>query len=322
MPDPTALQAVADALRGATHVMIGAHVDPDGDAVGSCLGLAHALDILGVPCTLVLASGEAAPSTYAFLPGAERFVPAQGLHAPPVFVSLDSPHVARLGAARALAATAGTLVLIDHHPDAEPEGALNVLDAEAAATGSIVWDLLPYLGVAPNEAVASCLYTALLTDTGRFSYANTTAATLATASAMVAAGARPHDIYRAVYENRSAGAQQLVGRVLSRVTLANGGHVAYSWIDDADIDETGALPEETENLVDYVRALGSIDVAILIKAGDTVTKASLRAKTDADVGAAARALGGGGHRAAAGLRFDGTMDQLLERLLPLLPGAE
>ncbi|MBN1192571.1 MAG: DHH family phosphoesterase [Coriobacteriia bacterium] len=322
MAEPTSMAVLGAVLRSAEHVVIGSHVDPDGDAIGSSLGLAHALDSAGVPNTLVLASGIACPSTYAFLPGAERFRTPSGVPAPPVFVALDSPDLPRLGAAESLAREAGALVFIDHHPDALAEGHLNLLDSTAAATGELIWKLLPCLCIPPNANIATCLYTALLTDTGRFSYSNTTSHTLRTAAEMVDAGAHPNEIYASAYENRSAGAQQLVGRALARITLANDGRVAYSWIDDTDISETGALPEETENLIDFVRALGGVDVVLLAKIGDGTVRASLRAKSDSDVGAIARTFGGGGHRAAAGLTFEGDLAGLLERLLPALPGGD
>jgi phosphoesterase RecJ-like protein len=316
------LEAVGAVLRSASHVMIGSHVDPDGDAIGSSLGLAHALDAIGVPTTLISASEAGCPSTYAFLPGSDRFVDASAADSPDVFVALDSPQLSRMGDAAGPAAQAKTLVVIDHHPDAVAAGQINVLDAAAAATAVLVWRLLPHLGVEPDAVIATCLYAALLTDTGRFSYSNTTAETLRIAAQMVDAGARPNDIYTAVYENRSAGAQQLVGRTLARVTLANDGRVAYSWIDAADFAETGALPEEAENLIDYVRALGGVEAVLLAKVNGDTVRASLRAKTDADVGAVAREFGGGGHRGAAGLTFEGDLEGLLALLLPMLPGAD
>lgn len=322
MADAESFAAIASVLRTAEHVVIGSHVDPDGDALGSSLGLSFALDLLGVRNSVVLGSGDACPSTYAFLPGSERLTAPQPVDGSYVFISLDSPDLRRLGAAADLARAASTLLTIDHHPDATAEGSENVIDSSAAATGVLVWQLLPHLGVIPDVQVATCLYTAVLTDTGRFSYSNTKPETLRIAADMVDAGAHPHDIYTAVYENRSAGAQQMVGRTLGRVRLANGGRVAYSWIGETDFAETGARPEEAENLIDFVRALGGVDVVFLAKVDGSTVRGSLRAKSDTDVGAIARELGGGGHRAAAGFTVEGDLDALLARLLPLLPGAE
>lgn len=322
MADGDSFAAIASALRSAPRVVIGSHVDPDGDAIGSSLGLSFALDLVSIPNTVVLGSGTASPSTYAFLPGSERPTAPQPVGEPYVFIALDSPDLRRLGAAAGLARAADVLLTMDHHPDAAGAGAANVIDSTAAATGVLVWELLPHLGVTPDARVATCLYTAVLTDTGRFSYSNTTPETLRVAADMVDAGAHPHDIYTAVYENRSAGAQQLVGRTLERVTLVNGGRVAYSWIGATDFAETGASAEEAENLIDFVRALGGVDVVFLAKVNGSGVRCSLRAKSETDVGAIARALGGGGHRAAAGCTVDGTLEDLLARLLPLLPGGE
>ena len=151
------------------------------------------------------------------------------------------------------------------------------------------------LALEPGPEAATCLYTALLTDTGRFSYSNTTAATLRTAADMVDAGAHPNEVYSAVYENRSAGAQALLARTLSRTELANNGRVAYSWVTDADFAETGALPAEAENLIDHVRALGGVEVVVLVKTNGGVARRQSPIKGCRDVSAVARQLGGGGH---------------------------
>lgn len=315
-----AMERAAQVLAGAEHVVVASHVDPDGDAIGSTLGLAHALERLGVRTTLTLGSGDRCPATYAFLPGAERLAAPVVPEEPYVLAALDSPDLRRLGDAASLAESAEAVVLIDHHPDAVAGNHTAVFDSSAAATGVLVWQLLPHLGVQPDEQIATCLYTAVLTDTGRFSYSNTTAGTLRLAADMVGAGAHPNDIYTAVYENRSAGAQQLVGRALARITLANGGRVAYSWVAEQDFAESGARPEEAENLIDYVRALGGVDVVFLAKVNGSTVRGNLRAKTDVDVSAVARKLGGGGHRAAAGFTIEGDLPAVLDRLLPLLPG--
>jgi phosphoesterase RecJ-like protein len=311
----------ARALREASSVLIGAHVDPDGDAVGSALGLMLVLESAGIASTPVLPTNDPLPSTYSFLPGADRFVPAADAAVPDVFVALDSPDPRRLVLAEPLARAARTVIMIDHHPDATPGDAIAILDPGAAATGCLIWQLAGHLGVQPDASAATCLYAALLTDTGRFSYSNTSAHTFRTAAEMVAAGAVPNDIYCAIYENRSAGAQALLSRALGRITMANGGRIAYSWVSDADFAETGARPAEAENLIDHVRALGGVEAVFLVKLnGDGKARVSLRAKDSADVGSVARALGGGGHRAAAGVTLPGGLDDALAAVLPLLPG--
>lgn len=318
--DPGTLAAVATRLREARSIVVGSHVDPDGDAIGSMLGLAAALDRAGIPCLAVLPQGDTPPATYAFLPGTDRLVSAAGVPAPEVFVALDSPDLARLGDAEPLARAAHTLVVIDHHPDCAIATDLALVDRDAPASGALVWDLLPHLGVVPDVSIATCLYAALLSDTGRFSYSNTSPAALRAAAAMIEAGAHPNEIYTAIYETRSPGAQALIGRTLERITLANAGAVAYSWVDAIDFAETGALPEESENLIDHVRTLRGVRVVFLAKINGSTVRVSLRAKGDEDVGAIARAFGGGGHRAAAGFTYTGDLASLAGALLPMLPG--
>jgi phosphoesterase RecJ-like protein len=308
------------ALTSAGSVVACAHVDPDGDAIGSVLAATLALRSIGLAVVPTLADDATVPSTYSFLPGSDLFVPAADITPPDVFLALDTPSPARLGVAQRLADDARLVVVADHHPDNRRFGDVELFDPRAAATGQIVWRLLKHLGVAPTRDVAQCLYVALMTDTGRFSYGNTDRRALRDAANMVIAGADAYAAYDATYERRSAGSLRLLGLALSRVTIANGGHVAYSWVTDEDLAATGTNISETENLVDAVRQLGGVDAVFLAKVIGGHVRISLRSKTGADVGAAARELGGGGHAAAAGATVDGDLDDALAALLPLLPG--
>lgn len=323
MPDLAAdIDAALAVVRGARSVVVGAHLNPDGDAIGSILALTLALRSLGIDANPTLAEDRDGPSTYAFMPCFDRFRPASSLEVPDVFIALDVPTFARLGVAEPLARAAGSLVVIDHHPDNHRFGSVNVVDAAAAATGSLIWRMLPGLGVAPTPEIASNCYVALMTDTGRFSYSNTTPAALHAAAAMIEAGADPARLYRKVYESRTAESLALLGRTLSRITLANGGRVVYSWIIQEDLDETGAKPEETENLVDAVRQTGRVDAVAFFKAGSDGVKVSLRAKCPTlDVSAVAHAFGGGGHTAAAGATISAPLEDAIRQVLALLPGA-
>jgi phosphoesterase RecJ-like protein len=318
----TADARIAEALLAAESVVVCAHVDPDGDAIGSVLAMTLALRRAGVAVRATLADDRGVPVTYGFLPGAELFVPVSGLTAPDVFLALDAPSFERLGVAEPLARSARLLLVVDHHHDNSGYGDVNLTDAAAPSTASIVWRLLPRLGVEPDAGIATGCYAGLVTDTGRFSYSNTTPEALRDGAAMIEAGADPASLFRRIYESRSAGSLALLGRVLSRIVLANGGRVAYSWISDADLTETGALPEETENLVDAVRQTAGIEVAVFFKADATRVKLSLRAKCPTlDVSAVARAFGGGGHAAAAGAAIEAPLDEAVASVLALLPGA-
>ncbi len=317
-----ALHHAAVALRRASSVVVCAHVRPDGDAIGSVLALTLALRDAGIPAIPTLADDREASSTYEWLPGFGLYVPAADLEVPSVFIALDTPIPERLGVARELADAAGALLVIDHHWDATSYGTLNVIDREAAATGQIVWRLLEALEIRPTPEIAVCCYTALITDTGRFQYQNTTPEVLRDAADMLETGVDASEVARRVYQSRSVGSLAIEARAMSRLTVANSGEVAYAWITDGDFEETGARPEEAEHLPDAVRVLDGIEVAVLMRERGDEVRVNLRAKTTFDVGEVARRLGGGGHKAAAGFTWEQRgVDSLLPVLLPLLPGS-
>jgi len=313
---------VAVELRKATSVAICSHVKPDGDAVGSTLALTLALRDAGIPAVPTLADAADPPASYEFLPGFGLYVKAADLEPPDVFVALDTPNLDRLGWAADLARAARVLIVIDHHPDNALFGSVNLVDPRAAASGLMVWRLLRALDVRPSPEVALCCWVALVTDTGRFAYSNTTPDALRDAAAMLEARADAAEAHRMLYESRTPAALALETRVLGRLTLANGGRVAYAWVEDADYEETGAHPWETEHLVDAVRALEGIDVALLFRVHSDSIRVNLRAKTGFDVSAVARRWGGGGHTAAAGFTLKGDLESVLGQLLPHLPGGE
>ncbi len=310
------------ALRRATSVVVCAHVRPDGDAMGSVLGMTLALRENGIPAVPTLAHGGHVPTTYSFMPGYSLFVPVHDLEAPQVFIALDTPNLERLGDAGKLAKSAETIIVIDHHPDTEEYGTVLVHEPDAAATGQIVWNFAKELDNAPSADVAQCCYVGLVTDTGRFCYDNTSAAAFRAAAEMTEAGASPAEIAVAVFQSRSAASLAIEARAMSRLTLANDDRVAYAWITDADFEEIGSTPEEAESLPDAVRVVAGIDAAVLLRQAGGEVRGNLRSKAGFDVSAVARHFGGGGHRAASGFTFSGTVEELLPQLLALLPGGE
>jgi phosphoesterase RecJ-like protein len=304
-------------------VVICGHYRPDGDSIGSVLGLALALREQGIVAIPTLADAADPPKTYRWLPGFALYVAADDLEVPAVFVSLDCPNPDRLGVAQSLARSAETLIVLDHHPDAQPFGAINALDPKAAATGQMVWHLLKALDVEFSDEVAQCCYVALLTDTGRFSYQNTTPEALRDAAEMIDAGADPAEAAKWAYQTRSKESLALEARVMSRLKCANGDKVSYSWVTDADFEETGAAPEEAEHLPEAIRVVSGIEVAVLLRQRGDEVRGNLRSKGTFDVSAVAHRFGGGGHVAASGFTVkDSTVDDTLALLLPMLPGGD
>lgn len=307
-------------LRHARSVVVCGHVRPDGDAVGAVLGLTLALRDAGIPAVPTLADEAPPPRTYSFLPGFALYVPVGELEQPDVFVSCDAPSFDRVGLAEPMAREAETVIVIDHHPDNAEFGTVNLADPQMSASGQIVWHLLERLEITPSPEVAMCCYVALMTDTGRFQHDNTTADALRDGAAMIDAGVDPSEAARLVYQERSAGSLALEACAMSRLTLANNGHVAWSWVADEDYIDCDARPEDAEYLPDALRRIGGVDVVVLLRHTRGEIRGNLRSKTGFDVGAVAREFGGGGHKAASGFTFEGAVDELLPRLLAALPG--
>lgn len=311
----------AVSLRHAESVIVCAHVRPDGDAVGSVLGMTLALRAAGIPAVPTLADDRPAPSTYAFLPGHSLYAPVTQLEPAQAFVALDTPVPHRLGLAEPLMRGAETVIMFDHHPDAQTYGTECVCDHTFAATGQIVWRFLDALDVAPTPEIALPLYVALMTDTGRFAYDNTGPEALRVAAEMLDAGVDPAQAARLVYQERSEASLALEALALSRLVRANSGHVAWTYLTDEDFERTSALPEEAEHLPDAIRVLGGIDVAMLLRQRGSEVRGNLRSKTGFDVAAVARQLAGGGHHAAAGFTVpDSTVEAVALDVLGMLPG--
>ena len=325
----TTLAAIACALRERDHFVICGHVSPDGDCLGSQLALAAALRQAGKQCACVLARDEEPPRDLAFLPGFDGLVPAARYEGPcEVFVAVDVPTTERVGDAARLQAAADLKVTVDHHAVPEAMSALSYTDPDVASTTMLVWELAAVLGAERDRIVATCCYTGLMTDTGRFQYQNADAAAFAAAAEMVAAGAEPAVISRRIYQSRSLASILLEGRNVDHMALSADGAAALSWLSQADFEACGACKADAEPMVDVLRAIDGVEVACMLREQpDGEVRGSLRAKGDADVAAIARAFGGGGHTAAAGFTFAGTLvqavDALAERLgieCPVRPG--
>jgi phosphoesterase RecJ-like protein len=308
------------ALRHATSVVVCGHVRPDGDAMGAVLAMTLALRDNGIAAVPTLPHGIHVPTTYSFLPGYGLFVPAHDLEVPQVFVACDCPTLDRLGDAAKLAKGAETIIVIDHHPDAEEFGHIMVHDSEAAAACQLVWGLLKGFEKPATEEIAQCCYVGLLTDTGRFCYENTCSPAFRAAAEMVDAGVQPAEVALYVYQSRSPASLAIEARAMSRLTIANGGQVAYAWVTDADFEELDATPEDAESLSDAIRVVEGVEVAMLLRQSGGEVRGNLRSKSGFDVSEVAGHFHGGGHRAASGFTFPGTIEQLLPQILPMFPG--
>jgi bifunctional oligoribonuclease and PAP phosphatase NrnA len=328
---PTAAEwdAVVEALRSAESVALACHVGPDGDALGSMLAMGAALRSRG---THVVASwgGEpfAVPASYSFLPAVDLLVPPGQFPAePPLFVTFDTGSPDRLGSLADRVDTAACCVVVDHHASSTRYGTVNLVDTGAAATAVLVAELVDRLDVPLTQEIAAPLYTGLVTDTGSFKYSATTPSVHALAARLLATGIRHDLISRAIYDTASFDYVRLLGDACARAQLdesAVGGlGLVWTVVEADELKAAGLGLADVEGVIDVLRTAQEAEVAVVLK-GDPLEggwKVSTRSKGAVDVGAVCTALGGGGHRFAAGFSSDRPAEEVLAQLREALAAA-
>ncbi len=317
MQPTTDLQAVAETLRAYDRFLVSTHENPDGDALGSLLATTLALRALGKDVVMYLAAGPPLPREYAFmqLDGLARELPTDLEDR--VLVAVDCAKAERIGPDPRPLKETKLVVDIDHHHDNTRFGDVNLVVADASSTGEVLRDVFRELGVRLTSELAEPLYIALVTDTGRFQYTNTTPKSLRLAAELVEAGADAHAVFQQVYESVEFAKLKLLARALDRARVLEGGRIVVSHLLRTDFADVGAAEPYSEGIIDYLRAVEGAELAVLIREpprnDGPMRKVSLRASVDElDVSAIARVFGGGGHRQAAGFSSDETVDQITE----------
>lgn len=310
-------------LRQARRALITSHSSPDGDSLGSALAVRELAGALGVDARIV--QRDPYPVSLSFLPGLDAIelassLPPAELVAFDLAVVLECPGINRPG----LAGLERLPILnIDHHLENERYGILNYLDEEAPAVGEMVLRMAEAAEVPVSATMATCLYTALVTDTGDFRYSNATPRAFEAARRLVAAGAVPHRIADALGNQTPPRIVRLTAEVLATLELHAAGRLAVVTCDAGMLARAGARPEDTENLINTPRAMAGVEVVVLFKAfAPDATRVSLRSRGEVDVQRVAARFGGGGHRNAAGCTIPRPLRQarqtLLDTLGPLL----
>ncbi|HEX6602173.1 MAG TPA: bifunctional oligoribonuclease/PAP phosphatase NrnA [Solirubrobacterales bacterium] len=318
LPDVTAsdIERVSAELRARDRFLLTAHEGPDGDALGSLLGLHKVLTQLGKDSVMFMAAKEfPLPIEYRFLPLEEVFHEPPADMADRTVVFLDCGNIDRMPV-EWLTAGDNDIINIDHHHDNTRFGDINLVEVNASCTAEIVYDLARLLGAKITPEIASALYVGLITDTGKFMYENTNAHTHRVAADLIDAGVDVDDTYRRLYENVPLEKLRLVSRALDGISSHCGGSLAISYITMADYEATGAGEEMTEGLIDHLRSIDGVKVAAVIRdlgnRGRAARKVSLRSSAgEVDVSAIARLKGGGGHKRAAGFSTDLEYEQLI-----------
>ncbi len=304
-------QRLVEAIEQSPSIIVTTHVQPDGDAIGSMLGLKHALESAGKMVIAVLP--DEVPANLRFLPGADEIMAgdcaaAAGQHA--LAVVLDCGSLDRVGRCAGAVQASGLMANVDHHPTNTGFADINWVDVAAASTSEMVFGLLERMGIALGPETATCLLAGVITDTGSFRYSNTTAYTFRVAAALTEAGASPWQISQSVYDTRSY--QSLAGMaeaILSMEFHCSG--LMASMDITADLMRRYSLTEsETEGFISYARSVAGVEVAVVYKEiGSDEIRVGLRSNRDVDVSRIALALGGGGHVRASGLTFRGGLEQ-------------
>lgn len=314
--------------------VISSHVRPDADAIGSELGLAALLEQRGKQVRII--NPSATPPHLKFLDPEERIqkigaaVSVASACETDVHIVVDTSAWQQLqDVGDVLKQTPARKIVIDHHVSADDLGAVEFKDTSAAATGVLITELIESGGdrFDPQQAVA--LFAAMATDTGWFRFPNTDARTLQAAARLVDQGVQPHLVYRELYEHSSLARLKLQSLVLSRVSLEFGGRLAHTYVTRQDLAQTGALPSDTEDLVNSGLTVEGVQAAfLLVEQPDGRFKASLRSRCELNVAAIAEQFGGGGHRQAAGAMLSGpilaaqqTLMQAFETLMASPPPA-
>src|SRR5919109_423109 len=313
----TDLGTIAEAIMKHDRFLVTTHENPDGDALGSLLAMTLALRELGKDAVMYLFGEVPIPNEYEFMQFA-------GLQRGPnpevrdrVVVAVDAANERRLGPQEDMLAQAPLVIDVDHHHDNTRFGRLNYIDGTASSTGEILRDLFRELGVELTPEIAEALYIAIVTDTGRFQYANTTAKALRLAAELVEAGADVHRVFQGVYENVAFAKLKLIARALDHAQVYEGGRVIVSHLEKSDFDAAGAEEPYSGGIIDYLRAVEGAEIAALIRQPPTrdgpTRRVSLRTTAEGvDVSKIARKSGGVGHQMAAGFSSEATVEDITE----------
>ncbi|HEV7927464.1 MAG TPA: DHH family phosphoesterase [Verrucomicrobiae bacterium] len=302
---PKIIDSIIQTIDQSHSICVAGHVRPDGDCIGSQIGLSLALHKLGknVSCW----NEDIMPQKYAFLDPGHLWQKPDGQRKFDLVICTDCASFERLGKVGPAAERRKSLINIDHHESNTRYGDMNWISAREASTGELIFRLLQTARWPITPAIADCLFTAVSTDTGSFQYSTTQPVTYHTAGELVRLGAHVETICHEVYQSFSLSRVRLLKHVYNHFHLAHHDQIAYLWLKQKDFARTGADRSDTEGLIDHIRAIEPVVVAVVFEeVGPDLTRLSLRSKSpNIDVNAIAGQFGGGGHIAAAGARIPG-----------------
>jgi phosphoesterase RecJ-like protein len=316
MTNAESILRLLNVFRERDDFLVTSHARPDGDAIGSALALLHLLERMGKHVTVAFA--DPIPSTYRCLPGVDRIVGQIPARPAAVAVLLECDSVQRTGFDRI---DADLVVNIDHHQSGRAFGDLNWIDPSACAVGAMIYDVAIAAGIEITPEMASCLYVAVLTDTGSFTYASTISATFGLAEHLLERGADSHGIAQAIYFSNPESKVRVLGAALSNMRIE--GEVAWTCLTRDELENAGAIAEDCEGIVNHLIGIAGIRAAFFLRElplGGRF-RLNLRSKGTVDVAEVAEHFGGGGHRHASGCTIAGERHEVAEKVLHELRSA-
>ena len=319
------MDEIINQINKSQHLLLASHCDPDGDAISSLLAMGLALDKLDKKVTLYNASPI--PAVYRFLPAVERIVRHTEKAATyDAALILDCGHMSRVGEAYSVVSQIPVIINIDHHITNNRFGNIQLIDPAACSTAEIVYRLIKALNAPINKAIATSIYTGILTDTGSFRFSNTNQAAFAISQEMVQYGVTPYNVAQHVFGTYSLGRIKLLNLALDSIEISDNGKLSVMTLTNAMFEETGTQSEDVDGIINYARRIEDVKVAALIQeqknGGANSDKlrnfhVSLRSDGSVDVAAIAGAFGGGGHSNAAGFQAEMSMAKLKSEIITL-----
>jgi phosphoesterase RecJ-like protein len=312
------MKRIIQQLKRSKRVLLASHTNPDGDAIGTLLSMGMAMEKLG--CEVVFFNESAIPAVYRFLPAVDRIQRQLADLSPfDTAVILDCGSLERVGSEAGAIAEIPVIFNIDHHTTNTRFGHFQLVDVKACATAEIIHRLIQALELDLDEAMATAIYTGILTDTGSFRFSNTNRAAFSICEAMVAAGVKPSAVAQHVYGTYSLGRIKLLNLALDSIEISDNGHLSIMTVTRKMLAETGTQREDADGLINYARRIQDVKVAALIheledRPGTPENRntfhVSLRSDGSVDVSQIAIDFGGGGHASAAGFSVESSLAEL------------
>ena len=321
------MKKIIQQLAKSEHVLLASHTKPDGDAIGALLAMGIALEKLG--CQVALYNESSIPEVYRFLPAVDRIQKKlTDWQRFDTAVILDCGVLSRVGSAADDIATVPVIINIDHHTTNNRFGHYHLVDVAACATSEIVYRLILEMNLDVDTAMATAIYTGILTDTGSFRFSNTNQAAFSICEAMVAAGVKPSTVAQHVYGAYSLGRIKLLNLALDSIEISNNGYLSIMTVTRDMLADTDTQPEDADGLINYARRIRDVKVAALIHELENNTESesrkqfhvSLRSDGSVDVSDIAMKFGGGGHAGAAGFSVESNLAELKQTIYDLSDG--